>query len=195
MSETRNEPSRLSGEAWPALPLPRDAQGQPGNLAAPVSDDLTRFRGWLTQAIPLAAHLGLVEMQWSEPERATGQLSWHLRLPPNLNDKGTAFGGAMSLEATLCGWSWLTLWLRARGIQRDIVVSQASQRFLAPVSGDYHIICAPDDMAALDEVGERLTAGRRARLSLTQQLWCQVEGQSAPRLCFEARGDYVVLGP
>jgi thioesterase domain-containing protein len=190
-----NEQLRSSGEAWPPLPLPRDGQGRSGTLAAPVSEDLSRFGDWLSQAIPLAAHMGLVEMQWSEPERSTGQLSWHLHLPPNLNDKGTAFGGAMSLEATLCGWSWVTLWLRARGIQRDLVVSRASQQFLAPVSGDSHIRCAPDDMAALIDVGERLAAGRRARLSLTQQLWCQVDGQSSPRLCFEARGDYVVLGP
>ncbi|MGS0467462.1 YiiD C-terminal domain-containing protein [Cobetia marina] len=190
-----NEQLRSSGEAWPPLPLPRDGQGRSGTLAAPVSEDLSRFGDWLSQAIPLAAHMGLVEMQWSEPERSTGQLSWRLHLPPNLNDKGTAFGGAMSLEATLCGWSWVTLWLRARGIQRDLVVSRASQQFLAPVSGDYHIRCAPDDMAALIDVGERLAAGRRARLSLTQQLWCQVDGQSSPRLCFEARGDYVVLGP
>ncbi|WP_191237611.1 YiiD C-terminal domain-containing protein [Cobetia marina] len=190
-----NEQLRSSGEAWPPLPLPRDGQGRSGTLAAPVGEDLSRFRDWLSQAIPLAAHMGLVEMQWSEPERSTGQLSWRLHLPPNLNDKGTAFGGAMSLEATLCGWSWVTLWLRARGIQRDLVVSRASQQFLAPVSGDYHIRCAPDDMAALIDVGERLAAGRRARLSLTQQLWCQVDGQSSPRLCFEARGDFVVLGP
>ncbi len=190
-----NEQLRSSGEAWPPLPLPRDGQGRSGTLAAPVGEDLSRFGDWLSQAIPLAAHMGLVEMQWSEPERSTGQLSWRLHLPPNLNDKGTAFGGAMSLEATLCGWSWVTLWLRARGIQRDLVVSRASQQFLAPVSGDYHIRCAPDDMAALIDVGERLAAGRRARLSLTQQLWCQVDGQSSPRLCFEARGDYVVLGP
>ena len=138
-----NEQLRSSGEAWPPLPLPRDGQGRSGTLAAPVSEDLSRFGDWLSQAIPLAAHMGLVEMQWSEPERSTGQLSWHLHLPPNLNDKGTAFGGAMSLEATLCGLelgdavaACSRYPARSRGVASQSAVSGPGQWRLP------HLLCA-----------------------------------------------------
>ncbi|MGO2414431.1 MULTISPECIES: YiiD C-terminal domain-containing protein [Cobetia] len=187
--------SRQGGEAFPPLALPCGSDGQLGRVMAPVTEDLEQFRDWLTCAIPLAGQLGLKSMCWSQPQQSEGRLDWQLMLAPNLNDKGTAFGGAMSLEATLCGWSWLTLWLRARGIQRDIVVSRASQQFLAPVSGEYRLSCAPLDEQALVGVSERLVAGRRARLTLVQQLWCQAEESALPTLCFEAQGDYVVLAP
>lgn len=187
--------SRQPGEAFPPLALPCGSDGQQGSVQMPVAEDLDQFRDWLSRAIPLAGQLGLTGIRWSDPLHSQGRLDWQLALAPNLNDKGTAFGGAMSLEATLCGWSWLTLWLRARGIQRNIVVSRASQQFLSPVNAAYRMSCAPLDEQALVGVSERLLVGRRARLTLVQQLWCQTEASSSPVVCFEAQGDYVVLAP
>lgn len=163
---------RAPGRPHPRLPLP-----SPGR-----EEDLERFLAWLGEAIPMVPHLGIRRMAWQEDA-----LIWELALAPNLNDKGTGFGGALGAQVTLLGWCWTTLWLRRRGLARDVVVAEASQRFLAPVTGDYRLECRPereDGPALLDD---RLAARGRGRIALEQRLWC------GDTLCLQARGDYAVL--
>ena len=163
---------REVGVRHPRLPLPA-----PGE-----QEDPQRFLAWLAEAIPMVAHLGIREMQWEGES-----LAWELALVPNLNDKGTGFGGALTAQSTLLGWCWTTLWLRKRGHARDVVVAEASQKFLAPVTGDYRLTCTPQHGQSLDAWAERLSSQDRGRIGLIQQLWCD------DTLCLEAYGDYVVL--
>lgn len=154
------------------LPLPYDGQG----------DDLEAFQAWLGEAIPLVEHLGLTRMEWQDD-----MLRWQLQLTPNLNDKGTGFGGSLTAQTTLIGWCWVTLWLRQHQRQQDVVVAEASQRFLAPVRSDYQLECHPQDPHAVDMLAERLDEQGRGRIILVQRLY------SGERLCLEACGVYVVL--
>ncbi|MCE8052332.1 YiiD C-terminal domain-containing protein [Billgrantia desiderata] len=163
---------REVGLPHPHLPLPEPGQG----------DDPQAFLAWLMDAIPMVEHLGIREMRWEGES-----LVWELALGPNLNDKGTGFGGALTAQTTLLGWCWATLWLRQRGYARDVVVAEASQRFLAPVTGDYRIVCAAQSEQGPASLAERLTSRGRGRIGLVQQLWC---GET---LCLEAHGDYAVL--
>tara|TARA_R110002020_G_scaffold167191_1_gene355410 strand:- start:37 stop:507 length:471 start_codon:yes stop_codon:yes gene_type:complete len=153
------------------LPLPK---GQPENLAA--------FQQWLGDAIPMVSALGISEMT-----RQGDSLIWQLALEPNLNDKGTGFGGALTAQTTLQGWCWVTLWLRERGIARDVVVAEASQRFLAPVTSDYRLICTPAVPEGPTQLANKLAERGKGRIALTQQLYC---GET---LCLEASGSYAVL--
>ena len=163
---------REIGKPHPRLPLP--AEGR--------EDDPQRFLAWLGEAIPLVEHLGIREM------RRDGQrLVWQLALAPSLNDKGTGFGGALTAQTTLLGWCWTTLWLRRRGLARDVVVAEASQRFLAPVTGDYRLECTPEEEGGPARLVDQLAEKGRGRILLRQRLWC---GET---LCLEARGDYAVL--
>ena len=164
---------REIGIPHPRLPLP--APGQ--------DDDPARFLAWLTEAIPLVGHLGIRRMR-----RDDRDLIWELELAPSLNDKGTGFGGALSAQTTLLGWCWATLWLRRHSLARDVVVAEASQRFLAPVTGDYRLVCFPEQEEGPVHLAEQLAACGRGRIALVQQLWC------GDTLCLEARGDYAVLG-
>lgn len=168
-------------------------------------DDPGAFLDWLGEAIPLVGSLGITCMA-----RDQDSLRWELALTPNLNDKGTGFGGSLAAQTTLLGWCWTTLWLRRRGYNRDVVVAEASQRFLAPVTGDYRLICRPEASGSSDvdasgaagqgsagQVGretgaeaaleQRLAERGKGRIALVQQLWC------GDTLCLEARGDYAVL--
>lgn len=163
--------SRAPGIPHPRLPLPED---QPENLAA--------FQRWLSDAIPMVSALGI-----SEVTRQDDTLIWELSLQPNLNDKGTGFGGALTAQTTLQGWCWVTLWLRQRGLARDVVVAEATQRFLAPVTGDYRLICTPDDPNGPAQLAGKLAERGKGRISLTHQLYC---GET---LCLEANGSYAVL--
>ncbi len=143
---------------------------------------MAEFLAWLGEAIPMVPSLGIREMR-----RDGDRLIWSLSLIPSLNDKGTGFGGALAAQTTLLGWCWTTLWLRRHGLARDVVVAQASQRFLAPVTGDYCLTCEPEERDAPAELAERLEQRGKGRIALIQQLWC------ADTLCLEARGDYAVL--
>lgn len=164
---------REIGIPHPRLPLP--APGQ--------DDDPARFLAWLGEAIPLVGHLGIRRMTRDDRE-----LTWELELAPSLNDKGTGFGGALTAQATLLGWCWTTLWLRRHSLARDVVVAEASQRFLAPVTGDYRMVCFPEREEGPVSLAEQLAARGRGRIALVQQLRC------GDTLCLEARGDYAVLG-
>lgn len=163
---------REIGIPHPRLPLPEPGQ----------RDEPQAFLAWLTEAIPMVGHLGIREMRWEGES-----LVWELALSPNLNDKGTGFGGALTAQTTLLGWCWVTLWLRRHGYARDVVVAEASQRFLAPVTGDYRIVCAARSEQGPTSLAEHLASRGRGRIGLTQQLWC------GDVLCLEAHGDYAVL--
>ncbi|MDN6180494.1 MAG: thioesterase domain-containing protein [Halomonas subglaciescola] len=161
---------RAPGAAYPALDLP---QGD---------DDLAAFQAWLYNAIPLAGELGITAMHW-QGER----LVWELAVAPSLNDKGTGFGGALAAQTTLAGWCWLTLWLRRRGVARSVVIAESSQRFLAPVTGDYRLECGPTEAQATASLSDYLRTRGKGRITLTQTVDC-----GATR-CLEASGRYVVL--
>ncbi|MFP4137904.1 MAG: YiiD C-terminal domain-containing protein [Halomonas sp.] len=163
---------REVGVPHPRLPLP-PAGGE---------DDPAVFLAWLGEAIPMVAHLGIREMR-----RDGDRLTWSLALTPSLNDKGTGFGGALAAQTTLLGWCWTTLWLRRRGFSRDVVVAEANQRFLAPVTRDYRLECLPEEEAGPERLAARLAEKGRGRITLVQRLWC------GDTLCLEARGDYAVL--
>ncbi|UXZ53123.1 thioesterase domain-containing protein [Halomonas sp. 7T] len=166
--------SRQPGVPYPRLPLPENLE------------DLAAFQQWLGKAIPMVSALGIQGMFQSTDQEGRA-LTWQLALSPNLNDKGTGFGGALTAQTTLQGWCWVTLWLRARGRAQDVVVAEASQRFLAPVTGDYRIICTPSDLQGPEQLAEKLNARGKGSIALTQQLYC------GDTLCLEASGRYAVL--
>lgn len=161
---------RKPGVPHPRLPLP---EGQ---------EDLAAFQKWLSDAIPMVGALGIEEMSLHNQS-----LTWRLALVPNLNDKGTGFGGALSAQTTLQGWCWVTLWLRKQGMARDVVVAEATQRFLAPVTGDYRLVCTPAEPDGVEKLTKKLAERGKGRIALTQQLYC------GDALCLEAHGNYAVL--
>lgn len=164
--------AREIGVAHPRLPLPQTEQ----------DDDLGAFQQWLAEAIPMVGHLGIGGMRWRDDT-----LVWGLKLTPNLNDKGTGFGGSLTAQTTLIGWCWTTLWLRAEGRAQDVVVATANQRFLAPVTADYRLECRPRDADGPERLRERLSDRGKGRIALVQNLYV---GET---LCLEAEGDYAVL--
>lgn len=68
-----------------------------------------------------------------------------------------------------------------------MVVAEASQRFLAPVTGDYRMTCAPSHPDGPAQLAAKLSERGKGSIELTHQLYC---GDS---LCLEAIGRYAVL--
>lgn len=141
--------------------------------------ELTRF---LHDHIPLSVAMQLAATRW-DGER----LALSAPLAPNVNDKGTAFGGSLYNLAVLCGWSLLRLKLNEAGLeQKNIVIQEASTRYLLPVSGELQAECRlvpeawQDFLQALQQRG-------RARIPLSVNI--SQDGKPA----VEFSGTYVAL--
>ena len=117
-------------------------------------DEKSWLADMLTRRIPLGGAMGLSIARLDEDG-----LCLDLPLKPNINDKGTAFGGAMSSAMLLAGWSLPRLLLKRAGLEGELVVSRCETRFIAPVSDDFRVIC---DWPAREDC-ERFIADFRSR--------------------------------
>ena len=101
-------------------------------MTNPLETDLAVFLPWLKTQIPLLNHMGMGELRYD-----SDVLIMPAELAPNVNDKGTGFGGSMATLATLCGWSLVTLGLRREGLDCDVMIRDSELKYLAPVTTDF----------------------------------------------------------
>jgi thioesterase domain-containing protein len=141
--------------------------------------DLERY---LHAQIPLSQALA-VRVEHAGPELV--RLS--APLAPNLNHRGTAFGGSVASLAILAGWSWLLIRVLDRRPTPRLVIQEQTVEYLAPIDAAFEASCrAPAEPAwrrflrALDERG-------RGRIGLTAEV------TSEGRVVAQFRGLYVAL--
>ncbi|MEO5831277.1 MAG: YiiD C-terminal domain-containing protein [Rhodanobacter sp.] len=106
-------------------------------------------------------------------------LTLYAPLPPNVNDKGCAFGGSLVSVMTLSGWALVELALRQRGTDCDVFVAESSVRYLAPLWDDFHSearLAADADWATFFNT---LDARGRARIAVD----CVVRGENGAPAC------------
>jgi thioesterase domain-containing protein len=132
--------------------------------------------------IPLTREMGLRVAAY---DGQTLQLT--APLAPNVNNKGTAFGGSLYNLAVLCGWSLLRLKLNEAGLnEKNIVIHEANTRYLLPVTGELHAACTLTG-DVLNEFMQPLQKKGRARITLTVAIHQQ------DRTAVEFTGQYVAL--
>ena len=139
------------------------------------------FLSWLHQAIPLTAAMQIDEINYTG-----SQLHLSAPLEPNLNDKGTGFAGSIASIATLSGWCLLTLWLRERGVDADVMIAKSEQRYLAPVTGRLKAVASLPDDAVVEQFWQRFQEKQRARLPISVALGHE-------QTVFELQGDYAAV--
>ena len=139
------------------------------------------FLSWLHQAIPLTAAMQIDEINYTG-----NQLHLSAPLEPNLNDKGTGFAGSIASIATLSGWCLLTLWLRERGIDADVMIAKSEQRYLAPVTDRLEAVATLPDDAVVEQFWQRFQEKQRARLPISVAL-------GSEQTVFELQGDYAAV--
>lgn len=139
------------------------------------------FLSWLHQAIPLTA-----AMQIDEIHYIGNQLHLSAPLEPNLNDKGTGFAGSIASIATLSGWCLLTLWLRERGIDADVMIAKSEQRYLAPVTERLKAEATLPDDSVIEQFWQRFQEKQRARLPISVSVGNE-------QIVFELQGDYAAV--
>ncbi|MFU8830849.1 MAG: YiiD C-terminal domain-containing protein [Wenzhouxiangella sp.] len=129
----------------------------------------------LTKRIPLGAAMGL-----SVNRLDARGVSFSLPLEPNVNDKGTAFGGAMASAMILAGWSLPRLLLKRHGQEADLVIGRCEIRYLKPVKGGFDVECDWPEKSACDLFIADLAAKDRSRLPLEARV--VVDGEVAATL-------------
>ena len=132
----------------------------------------------LTRRIPLGGAMGVTVARLDD---------WGIELAaplaPNVNDKGTAFGGALASLMILAGWSLPRLLLRHAGIQAELVIGDCKVQFLEPVRSDFQARCPWPQVPARERFIARLGARGKGRLELAPEI--VAGGRVAARL--EAR--------
>lgn len=109
----------------------------------------------------MAQSLGL------DPEFYDGE---HLRLvaplAPNINDKGTAFGGSIYCVAVMSCWGMVYLQAKEFGLDEpNIVVSHGEIDYLKPVNGAIEATCEID-AAAFEQFWQDYQARGKAKIAL-----------------------------
>ena len=133
--------------------------GQHSDQNSSENPDL--FLQWLKTQIPLLNYMGLGDLEFDG-----NKLLLPAALAPNINDKGTGFGGSLATLATISGWCLTTLLLRDRSLDCDVMIRDCEMRYLAPVKGDFHAEVTLPDADKVDGFLVRLKEKGRARLAL-----------------------------
>ncbi|WP_417227747.1 YiiD C-terminal domain-containing protein [Amphritea sp.] len=140
------------------------------------------FQLWLKEQIPLIGHMGL-----GDPVYDGRSLTLTAALAPNVNDKGTGFGGSLATLATLCGWAIVTLYLREQGRDCDVMIRDSQLKYLAPVLGDFTATTTLPEQAELDGFIAYMDSKGRARLNL------DVEVRQGNKVAMTLAGAYVAV--
>lgn len=144
-----------------------------------MEEALSRY---LAENIPLSAAMD-VRVEVASPARIL------LRAPlaPNLNHRGTAFGGSISSLAILAGWSWLWVVLRERSVAPMLVIRSSEMEFLRPIEGEFSAELRPPGDDAFERFRRGLDDHGKGRISLTVEVLG--DGEVAARFT----GQYVAL--
>jgi thioesterase domain-containing protein len=142
----------------------------------------TALERYLHEKIPLARAME-VHVEACRLERLV--LTAPLR--PNHNHLGTAFGGSLSVLATLAGYSYL--WVALGDAGGHIVIRASKMNFQRPVRGELRAICRGAAEEALAQFRFRYAARGKARLNLAVTI------EEAGEIAVEFEGTFVAIAP
>lgn len=154
---------------------------------APASDPnvlRTDLAAYIREHIPLTRAMGLEVAAIDD-----AGLTLAAPLAPNVNDKGTVFGGSLAAALTLAGWGMTRLLLILNDLAGDVVVTDSAARYLAPAGGDFSVTCPWPEPA----LTEAFLAGLRQRGRARLEAACQA--RAGNRVVATCTGRYAALNP
>jgi thioesterase domain-containing protein len=108
-------------------------------------------------------------------------------LAPNVNHRGTVFGGSACTLSTLAAWSLLYCRLKGNQPAASLVLQRNSMSFERPIAGAFSARASLAPSAAWPEFLRTLERRGRARIGVGAQLLC--DGEPAGHFF----GDFVAL--
>lgn len=140
----------------------------------------------IIQEMPITEHL-----EFSLASDEQGRLRASAPLQPNANHMGSAFGGSLSMLATVTGWAMMHRVLQdmVEDVKRrvEVIIQESDIEYMRPVHENISVICEPPDDDALDRFQRMLDRWGRARLDLK----CKIDSAGERAVTFIGR--YVAL--
>lgn len=140
------------------------------------------LEAYLHTHIPLSRAMGATVQDLS-----AGGVTLAAPLAPNLNHRGTVFGGSASSLAILAAWALVHTRLWAEGLDSRLVIQRNSMAYERPMDGPFEAtasLARPESWSTFLRTLRRMG---RARITVMSVLYCG--GQATGR--FE--GDFVAL--
>ena len=138
---------------------------------------------YLHEHIPLSR-----AMQVSVVQVAADGVTLAAPIEPNINHRGTVFGGSISAVAILAAWSLLHTRLHGEGVDCRLVIQRNSIEYLKPVEADFTATSLPPDAAEWQTFKRTLARKGLARVTVRAVL------RSAGATIGELEGEFVALG-
>ena len=131
-----------------------------------MTASISEVESYLHTHIPLSREMGM-------RVRSVGEDGVRLAAPiePNINHRGTVFGGSISALAILSAWTLVHLHLRAEGIPNHIVIQRNSVEYLRPVDGEFEALCAVPRADDWRRFVDALRRRGRGRITLTATVY------------------------
>jgi thioesterase domain-containing protein len=133
---------------------------------------------YLHEHIPLSKAMAV-----SVAEASSERVVLRAPLAPNINHRGTVFGGSASAVAMLACWALLHLRLTRAGLASRIVLQRNSVSYARPITADFSATAALQSPAAWASFTRALERKRRARLAVSAllehagEVACRFEGE------------------
>lgn len=135
----------------------------------------------LRTEIPIAQVIGIHDLHLSQDE-----LTMILPLQPNINHKGTLFGGSLYSAGALSCYGLFLAGLRAESLStNNIVISDGNMRYLAPVDQDAKVTARWKSHTEQVEFFRILALKKKARIQMTAQISIEA------KICAEFAGQFV----
>jgi thioesterase domain-containing protein len=138
---------------------------------------------YLHEHIPLSKAMGVEVL-----EATLHGVKLSAPLSPNINHRGTVFGGSAAAVAILSAWSLLYLRLRSEHMGSNLVIQKNEMTFECPITGLFTATSTLHDPLAWSRFIATLRRKTRARINVTSVLHCN--GEKVGGL----DGDFVAIG-
>ncbi len=149
-----------------------------------MTTDIKAFEAFLYAQIPLVKAMQLKLKRVSE-----STLEATAPIQPNINDKQTVFGGSSAALMTICGWTLIKANLEQLGVDNDVVIYQAKNKWLKAQQDDLIIKASIDTNTDWQALCHQLKHKNRSQ-KLT--INCEVLNQQN-QVCSKMLGQYVIL--
>jgi thioesterase domain-containing protein len=145
---------------------------------------LSTFQAFIDQQIPLVHH-----MQLQLTKVQADSLQANAPLQPNINDKGTVFGGSSAALMTICGWSLIKFNLEQQGLSNDVVIHRSQVDWQKAQSDDLDILVWLDQTIDWSALLKQIQSKNRP---IKINVHAQVLNQ-AGEVCSQMQARYVIL--
>jgi thioesterase domain-containing protein len=153
-------------------------------MTATVKHDPAALTEFVQTHLPIAQEMGITVEHYDG-----NSLTLVAPLDPNINDKGTAFGGSIYCVAVFTCWGMVYLKAREYGLQApNVVVAKGEIDYLKPVNGVIRATCSLVDDSVFDEFWLHYQQRGKAKVDLTSQ----VQDDNGERLAHFS-GKYAII--